>query len=48
MSVDEKIAKKKKVLNRLVRTLGVMSKRTLKVSQELDVLIVERMRGALV
>jgi hypothetical protein len=47
MSIDKKIERKKKALNRLVRTLGVMDKTTLKVSQELDILIVERMRGVL-
>lgn len=47
MSIDKKIKRKKKILNKIVTTLGVMDKRTIKLSQELDVLIVERMRGVL-
>ena len=45
-NLDEKIKKKKEVLTATIRTKGIMDKHTIQISQELDVLIVEKMRNS--
>ena len=44
--LDEKIKKKKEVLNTAIRTKGITDKHTIQISQQLDVLIVEKMRNS--
>ena len=46
MSLDKKIEKKKKQLYKAISTKGLMHKDTIKLSEQLDVLIVERMSGS--
>lgn len=43
-SLDRKIEKKREALNQSIKTVGVMDKQTLKLSESLDTLIVKRMR----
>ena len=45
-NLDERIKKKKEVLNAAIRTKGIMDKHTIQISQQLDVLIVEKMRNS--
>lgn len=47
MNLDKRIKRTRKRLNQLVATNGVMDKRVLPLSQELDHLIVARMRRRL-
>ena len=44
--LDERIKKKKEVLNTAIYTKGITDKHTIQISQELDVLIVEKMRNS--
>ena len=45
--LDIRIERKKRELNKAVKIKGVMDKQTLKLSQQLDVLIVKRMSNAI-
>jgi len=47
MSLDKKIEKKKQELNAAVKTENIMDKHILKLSEQLDKLIVKRMRRTL-
>jgi len=44
-NLDERIKKKKETLNATIDTKGLMDKDTIRISQELDLLIVEKMRN---
>lgn len=44
--LDERIKKKKEVLNAAICTKGITDKHTIQISQQLDVLIVEKMRNS--
>lgn len=46
-NLDERIEKKKEALNKAVYTKGVMDKHTLRLSRELDKLLVRHMRRGL-
>ena len=48
MSIDRAIERKKEVLYKTISLKGIMDSKTIKVSEQLDKLIVKRMRGALV
>ena len=45
-NLDERIKKKKEVLNTAICTKGLTDKHTIQISQQLDVLIVEKMRNS--
>lgn len=45
MELDKQIERKKKQLYSAISTKGLMHKDTIKLSEQLDVLIVERMSG---
>ena len=45
-NLDERIEKKKEVLNAAICTEGIMDKHTIQISQQLDVLIVEKMKNS--
>jgi hypothetical protein len=47
MSIDKKIDRKKKQLYSAISTKGIMHKNTIRLSEQLDILIVERMRGTI-
>lgn len=47
MNIDKRIERKKKTLNAAIKIKGVMSSDVLILSQQLDVLIVRRIRRAL-
>jgi hypothetical protein len=47
MSLDKRIERKKNQLNTAINTKGIMDNRTIKISQQLDVLIVQRIRRVL-
>lgn len=47
MSLDKAIEMKKEILHNSINTKGIMAKETIRVSEQLDKLIVKRMRGAL-
>jgi len=46
-NLDEEIKKKKEILNIAISTKGIMDKYTIQISQQLDNLIVEKMRNEL-
>lgn len=47
LNLDKKIEEKRESLNTAVNNLGVMDKLTIKLSQQLDKLIVKRMENSL-
>lgn len=47
MRIDKKIEKKKEHPHKSISTKGIMNNTTIKLSEQLDVLIVERMRRAI-
>lgn len=47
LSLDKKIEEKRESLNTAINNLGIMDKHTIKLSQQLDKLIVKRMKNSL-
>lgn len=47
MSIDKKIERKKEQLHKAINTKGIMNETTIRLSEQLDVLIVQRMRRTL-
>jgi len=46
-NLDERIKKKKDILNAVIDTKGIADKYTIQISQQLDVLIIEKVRNKL-
>jgi hypothetical protein len=47
MNLDKRIKRKQKALHKAISTKGLMNKHTIRISEQLDILIVQRMRGVI-